>query len=178
MITSRDMFVATADLELPLPAQIIDAVKALGYRPHLLTAAEARPPVADAGTVAAAMPASLAVALSRAAERRVPLLVSVHATWCGPCKEMSAGVWSDLTVRSVLAGLEVLEVDADDSPEVAKWLRVTSLPDASLLAPSGREIGRIAGVQSRSEVLKTLDKAIGLVAPPAPSQQNKVDNDR
>ena len=168
MVLARDLFVATAELGRPLAGELLETVRGLGYRPRLLSAEEAAllPNLAE-GAAVDVEPAVLTQALQRARARVVPLLVSVHAPWCAPCQQMQRLVWSAPAVRAALAGVEVLEVDADTAPAVAAWLQVAGLPDARLLSPEGKEIARLSGVVAQKEVLAAVERAkaqVGLSA--------------
>lgn len=160
MVLARDLFVATAELDRPQAGEILEAVRGLGYRPRLVSADEAAQlPLSGEVTPAQVEPAVLTQALQRARVRVVPLLVSFHAPWCAPCQLMQRLVWSAPAVRVALAGVEVLEVDADLAPDVAGWLGVLGLPDARLLSPAGKEIARLTGVVAQEVVLTAIESA-------------------
>jgi len=98
-----------------------------------------------------------------------PVVVDLWAPWCAPCRAMEPAFRQ---VSQKYAGqVDVLKINADESPEVLKSLGVMSIPTVIGFA-NGKEILRRTGMQS-VEVLNILfDSALHqrkpLVIPPAP----------
>lgn len=89
-------------------------------------------------------------ALAAALKADKPVLVDFGATWCTPCLEMEAHVFTAPAVASVLTDrFTLLKVDCDnedDDPEVQR-LRARydakTLPAIRILSPEGQVVGRL-----------------------------------
>lgn len=107
--------------------------------------------------------------LSRINESSKPIIVDLWAPWCGPCRVMEPTFKQ--TSQKYIETVDVLKINADDSPEVVKYLKVMSIPTIIGFA-NGKEILRRTGIQS-SEALdilfnSTLHKRKPVIIPPAP----------
>jgi thioredoxin 1 len=76
-------------------------------------------------------------------------LLDVWATWCGPCK-MIAPVVEALS-EEFADKAEFFKADAEENPEVAKKLRVMSIPNI-MLFKDGNITARHVGFQSADEL--------------------------
>ena len=86
------------------------------------------------------------------------VLVDFGAEWCAPCKAMLPVLQK---VSSDYAGrLDVYSVDIDKSPGLAAKVGVMSVPTL-LVFQSGRQVDRIVGALSESNLKKKLDPYIG-----------------
>ena len=85
---------------------------------------------------------------------QVPLLVKMSTKWCPPCRAMEPVTES---IAQELDGkLQIIEVDGDDSPEIAEELRITGYP-TMVLFKNGTEVERILGSMSRASLKKRLE---------------------
>ena len=76
-------------------------------------------------------------------------LLDIFATWCGPCKAI-APIVEELSEE--LAGqLEFFKADADENSELAKKLRVMSIPNL-ILFKEGKVASRHVGFQDAEEL--------------------------
>lgn len=86
----------------------------------------------------------------------VPVVVDVWAPWCGPCKMMKPIIEK---LRDEFHGkVEVLEVNADEEPELAQKLKVFSLPTI-LVYSGGEERARRMGAQNESNLRSLFEAA-------------------
>ena len=86
------------------------------------------------------------------------VLVDFGAEWCAPCKAMLPVLQK---VSSDYAGrLNVYSVDIDKSPGLAAKVGVMSVPTL-LVFQAGRQVDRIVGALSESNLRKKLDPYIG-----------------
>lgn len=76
-------------------------------------------------------------------------LLDVWATWCGPCK-MIAPVVEALS-EEFADKAEFFKADAEENPDVAKKLRVMSIPNI-MLFKNGKVAARHVGFQSADEL--------------------------
>jgi thioredoxin len=74
-----------------------------------------------------------------------PMIVDLWAPWCGPCRAMEPAFKQ---VSQKYSGeVDVLKINADDSPDVLKALKVMGIPTVIGFA-GGKEILRRTGTQS------------------------------
>lgn len=98
-----------------------------------------------------------------------PLMIDLWAPWCGPCRMMEPAFHQ---IGQKYAGqVDVVKINADDSPEVMRHLGVMAIPTVVGFA-GGKQILRRTGVQS-PEALDALFDAVlhqrqPELLPPAP----------
>jgi thioredoxin len=101
-----------------------------------------------------------------------PLIIDLWAPWCGPCRAMEPAFQQ---VSQKYAGqVDVVKINADDSPEVLSSLGVMGIPTVLGYA-GGRQILRRTGMQS-AEALDILFDAVlhqrqPAILPPAPADR-------
>jgi thioredoxin len=105
----------------------------------------------------------------RLVENPKPFIVDLWAPWCGPCRAMEP-LFKQVSTK--YAGqVEVLKINADESPEVLKALGVIGIPTVIGFA-NGKEILRRTGMQSVEMLDILFDSALHqrkpAIIPPAP----------
>ncbi|MBQ7197278.1 MAG: thioredoxin [Synergistaceae bacterium] len=76
-------------------------------------------------------------------------LLDVFATWCGPCKAI-APIVEELS-EEYAGKVEFFKADADENGELAKKLRVMSIPNL-ILFKDGKVASRHVGFQDAEEL--------------------------
>ncbi|MBQ3456536.1 MAG: thioredoxin family protein [Synergistaceae bacterium] len=84
-------------------------------------------------------------------------LLDVSATWCGPCK-MIAPVVEALS-EEYTGRVEFFNADAEENPQLAKKLRVMSIPNLVIMK-EGKVAARQAGFQGAEELRAWLEANI------------------
>ncbi|MCE5290143.1 MAG: thioredoxin family protein [Nocardiaceae bacterium] len=87
-----------------------------------------------------------------------PAVVHFSADWCAPCKAVArvvSGVTSDLADSPHPP--QDLEVDIDENPRLASYLRVLSLPTTFVIDRGGAQKFRAAGVPSANDLRTVLE---------------------
>lgn len=83
-------------------------------------------------------------------------LLKFEADWCGPCKTMSS-IIKNLQSKNKI-NIEITPVDIDESFDMVKYWKVTSVPTLILIKDENTEIAteikRHTGVLKESEFLK------------------------
>jgi thioredoxin 2 len=87
----------------------------------------------------------------------VPVLVDMWAPWCGPCR-MLTPVVDDLASK-MKGRLRVVKLNVDENPETASRFGIQSIPSL-LLFKGGREVDRLIGVRSKTEILQRVERLI------------------
>lgn len=75
-----------------------------------------------------------------------PLLIEFQATWCAPCRQMKPLL--NKAAEKYIGEVDVMEIDADASPEVLQSLGVYGIPTVIGFS-GGREVLRRTGMQSQ-----------------------------
>ncbi len=77
-------------------------------------------------------------AFAEAADRDVPLLCSLTATWCDPCREMDRETYAEPRLAAhVNDGFVPVRVDVDRQPRVRDRYNMGGFPSTVFLAPDG-----------------------------------------
>ena len=105
----------------------------------------------------------------RLVENPKPVIVDLWAPWCAPCRAMEPAFRQ--TSQKYTGQVDVLKINADESPEVLKALGVMGIPTVIGFA-NGKEILRRTGMQSAEalDILfdSTLHQRKPAIIPPAP----------
>ncbi|KAF3912368.1 Thioredoxin [Arthrobotrys entomopaga] len=70
-----------------------------------------------------------------------PTLIDFHATWCGPCKQISPFVDK---LEGQIKEINFAKVDVDDVPDVAQECGVRAMP-TFMAFKSGEKVGEVVG---------------------------------
>ncbi len=86
-------------------------------------------------------------AVAEAKAKGKPLLVDFETTWCGPCKQMDAWVYTAAKVADAAraGGIIAVKVDGDARRDLKKRFKVAAYPTMILLSAEGKELRRKQG---------------------------------
>ena len=87
-------------------------------------------------------------------ESEVPVAVDFWAPWCGPCQAFGP-VLEDAASR-VGDRAEIVKVNVDSLPEVAKTYGITSIPTVIYFG-GGRELDRATGIETAEAIVSRLE---------------------
>lgn len=77
------------------------------------------------------------------------VLADFYATWCGPCKMLSAVIENYDKKNEI----NILKVDVDNAPNLSAEYKIFSVPTL-ILFENGQELKRISGFMTEEELSK------------------------
>jgi thiol-disulfide isomerase/thioredoxin len=110
---------------------------------------------ADAGPIA--WHKDLQAAMRESARQQKPVLVSVGARWCGPCRRMHSETFPNAAFAAQVNSqfIPVL-LDADEQAAVVQKLGVDSFPTVLVISPENKIVGRFTGFQTAPQLQSRL----------------------
>jgi thioredoxin 1 len=94
-------------------------------------------------------------------QAELPVLVDCHTLWCQPCRSLKPVL--EAVAQDLAGKCSVVELDIDDSPEIAKRYGVRSIPTLILFA-NGKEVARQVGSASKAAIVAMVNEALADVA--------------
>jgi len=92
-----------------------------------------------------------AAAFDEARDRDCPVLLSLTATWCGPCHEMDRTTYADPRVAAAIHdGFVPVRVDVDRRPRVRERYHAGGFPTTAVLAPDGRVVASAGALDAEA----------------------------
>lgn len=81
-------------------------------------------------------------------------ILKFSALWCADCIVMRP-MWQEINKK--FPDLEIIEVDFDDQPEIAKKYGVKKVPLFIFLNSREEEISRLKGLQNKPDLVKLIE---------------------
>jgi thiol-disulfide isomerase/thioredoxin len=86
-------------------------------------------------------------------ETGLPILMKFSAKWCGPCKLMKAETFTDPRLAEMInTCFTPVEVDTDQNEQLARQLRIESVPTTMVISADGDIVERREGFQSAAQL--------------------------
>ena len=92
------------------------------------------------------------------------VLLNFHAEWCGPCQKVRPAV--EQLIRD---GYPIKRIDIDEEPDLQRRYRVEGVPCFVVVDRDGRELGRLSGARSATELARFYKTAAAKARPVADS---------
>ena len=86
----------------------------------------------------------------------LPVVVSFHAPWCGPCRRQ-APILDELARE--LDNARIVRVNVDENRELVAGYQIAAIPTLLIFA-EGEPVARRVGLASREDVETLLNKAV------------------
>lgn len=103
----------------------------------------------------------LETAIKMAKEKNLLVFCNFSTSWCGPCKQLFAEVYSDAEVGEMMNKTFIslyIDAEAKEWAEVAKKFKVTGYPTMILLDGAGKERARIVGALPKVKFMEEIEK--------------------
>ena len=97
-------------------------------------------------------------AMRRAKRLNRPVVIDFWAKWCVPCKKLKKLTMEHQDVAKVLDSMEVIFVDLDRYPGLAKAYGVTTIPDVFFVDTNGVVVDRLRNFETVRPFLTRLEK--------------------
>lgn len=82
-----------------------------------------------------------------------PVLVDFHATWCGPCKQLSPVI--EKVAKNFNEKLKVVKVDVDKNQSASQAYQIKGVP-TMILFKAGKVVWRSSGYMDEAKLTKTI----------------------
>src|SRR5438552_906328 len=86
--------------------------------------------------------------------RKLPVVVDFWAEWCGPCRQLGPVIERAADARA--GKLELVKLDVDANPQVARTYRIQSIPAVKAFR-DGQPVAEFVGAQPPAAVERFLD---------------------
>lgn len=166
MELEHDQFVVGYDAAQVSESEILAACEKSGF-PATVGGEPNRETGPTSGSKAAELdgpftpPEFYTVALDRARREGKPLVLDFMATWCAPCIRLGKETFVEENVAALLERCVLVKIDTDKHPGIAKFFKVSALPDIRFLDSEGRETKKMLGFQSPEDFAKVLEELLG-----------------
>jgi thioredoxin 1 len=80
-----------------------------------------------------------------------PVIVEYWAQWCGPCRQV--GPVLDAIADEHAGSVDVVKINVDENPRIARKYSVLHVPTVSLFA-GGQPVRQVVGARSKAALLR------------------------
>lgn len=91
-------------------------------------------------------------------ESKIPVVIDVFATWCGPCKQMSPVV--DALATELFGKIKIVKLNIDEERDLAIQYNISSIP-TFVFIKNGQMIGKESGSMSKDVLKQKIESSLG-----------------
>ncbi len=145
-VYEKDLVTILHDPKAVTSEKLAKVIADLGYRVERSKAPEreqAKTPSRRKAPQPTDAPEFFREALARAKDHKKPVVIDFSATWCAPCQRLKRETLADPKVADALGEVELILVDLDKYPRLAKAYGVSSIPDVFFIDRDGWIVDRL-----------------------------------
>lgn len=90
---------------------------------------------------------------------KIPVLIDVFATWCGPCKQMMP-VFEELS-KELAGKCKLVKLNIDEERDLAIQYNVSSIP-TFIFIKDGKMVGKETGSMSKETLKSKIQSHLGV----------------
>ncbi|MBL4770210.1 MAG: thioredoxin family protein [Planctomycetes bacterium] len=154
-----DVVTISYDAKATTPAKLAAVIKGLEYGAKEVAVKQALTQ-GSGGMVHAILPADapkeFAKAFRAARSAGRPIVIDFWAPWCQPCVRLKKETLHDAKVVKALEGVEVIFVDVDKHPGLARAYGVETIPNLFFINSEGHVVERLTSFEKPGPFLKRL----------------------
>lgn len=91
-------------------------------------------------------------------ESKLPVVIDVFATWCGPCKQMGPVV--DALATELAGKFKIVKLNIDEERDLAVQFNISSIP-TFVFVKDGKMVGKESGSMSKDVLKAKIESVLG-----------------
>ncbi len=91
-------------------------------------------------------------------ESKIPVVIDVFATWCGPCKQMSPVV--DALATELAGQFKIVKLNIDEERDLAVQFNISSIP-TFVFVKDGKMVSKESGSMSKDALKAKIESVLG-----------------
>ena len=158
---SRDLVSIWYDAGLIDPGKLASEIRKLGYNVEFVEPSKMNAPAEERlvkAPVPKDAPAFFISAFEAANKAGRPVVIDFSASWCAPCVRLKKQTLENPDVARWLEDVQVIYVDLDKYPALARAYQVTTIPDVIFVGRDGLIVDRLRAFEEPGPFLSRLKR--------------------